>query len=130
MERDAGGNSSSVISAFAATLVGKINTGALGPVNEWLASVNISDPEGSSLKWARDANGLICDYVLKEDVRGKELNGSYYEGARPIVERQIAKGGVRLAAWVNALAGLAKPHLMEMGVGAGEGGEGRQELKV
>jgi len=34
------------------------------------------------------------------------MNGTYYAGAAPIIQQQIAKGGVRLAAWLNqAFAG-------------------------
>lgn len=44
------------------------------------------------MQWAVDTNKLICDYVLKTDPKGKELSGSYYRGAAPIIQQQIAKG--------------------------------------
>jgi hypothetical protein len=33
----------------------------------------------------------------------KCLGGDYFEGAVPIVNEQITKAGIRLAAWLNAL---------------------------
>lgn len=31
------------------------------------------------------------------------MDGDYYTGATPIIQQQIAKGGVRLAAWLNVI---------------------------
>jgi hypothetical protein len=68
---------------------------------------NVLTAEKCALEWASEANAHVCDYVLKDDVQGVEgqdLSGDYYEGAVPIVNDMIGKAGVRLAAWVNALA--------------------------
>jgi len=59
------------------------------------------------LSWAQDANAFNCQYVLKADETNQELDGAYYTGAVPIIELQLAKGGYRLAAWINALAAAA-----------------------
>lgn len=59
------------------------------------------------LRWAKETNRLVCEYVLKDGldgVIGKELNGSYYTEAIPIIEAQIAKAGRRLGHVINALA--------------------------
>ncbi|KAG8891615.1 hypothetical protein FRC00_013377, partial [Tulasnella sp. 408] len=58
-----------------------------------------------ALEWAIDSNKIICDFVLKTDPTNKELSGTYYRGAAPIIQQQIAKGGVRLAVWLNQLFG-------------------------
>lgn len=52
-----------------------------------------------TLKWANEANGLVCTHVLPEGVegvKGKELAGGEYERrAWEVVRMQIARGGVR-----------------------------------
>lgn len=68
---------------------------------------NLQDATGCALAWATEANQYICNYVLKDDVEGVEgqnLAGEYYDGAVPIVDYLVGKAGLRLAAWVNALA--------------------------
>ena len=68
---------------------------------------SLDDAQTCALLWAGDANKFVCEYVLKDDVEGVEgidLAGGYYEGAVPIIDEMIAKGGRRLGAWLNALA--------------------------
>lgn len=71
---------------------------------------NVQDAAGCALGWATEANSFICSYVLKDDVEGVEgrnLATDYYDGAVPIVDYLVGKAGVRLAAWLNALAAAA-----------------------
>lgn len=35
---------------------------------------------------------------------GKELGGSYYENAAPVIEKQVARAGYRMAAWLDHIA--------------------------
>lgn len=75
---------------------------------------NIQDPESCSMQWAAEANSYVCSYVLQPGIswlESNDLGGGYYDGAVPIVEGQISKAGVRLAAWVNALAAGSAPRL-------------------
>jgi hypothetical protein len=68
---------------------------------------DLDDVQTCALLWAGDANKFVCTFVLKDDVEGVEgvdLAGEYYEGAVPVIEEMIAKGGRRLGAWLNALA--------------------------
>jgi hypothetical protein len=68
---------------------------------------NIQDPESCSMLWAAESNSYVCSYVLQPGIswlESNDLGGDYYNGAVPVVEGQISKAGVRLAAWVNALA--------------------------
>ena len=67
----------------------------------------IHDATACALEWAEEANQLVCEYVLKDDVEGlmgRDLGGKYYEGATGIVDAQIRRGGRRLAKWVNMMA--------------------------
>ena len=109
VERDAGGKSASVIASYSAALTEKINTGIFPKKNEWISCIDITKPEKCSLEWATDANQLNCEYVLKTNVSGQELNGTYYAGAQPLIELQLAKGGYRLGHFLNNLAAAHRP---------------------
>jgi hypothetical protein len=68
---------------------------------------DLADAQTCALLWAGEANTFVCSYVLKDDVEGVEgidLAEEYYEGAVPVIDEMIAKGGRRLGAWLNALA--------------------------
>lgn len=67
------------------------------------------DSQNCATQWATETNAFVCSYVLKTDPEGKELSGSYYRGAAPIIQEQIAKGGVRLAVWLNQIFGSGQP---------------------
>jgi S1/P1 Nuclease len=69
-----------------------------------------SRAQACALKWAGESNDLICSFVLKdglEAVKGKELSGSYYEGAVPIIKSQITRAARRFAATLNAIAAVS-----------------------
>ena len=107
VEKTAGGpNSTAIVNSFSASLTQRIKNRTFANTTDWVSCVNVADPKTCSLAWATDANKWICTYVLKNitKIRGQELNGTYYEGAAPIIETQIAKGGLRLAYWLNSLA--------------------------
>lgn len=68
---------------------------------------NVSTAQECALKWASEANKYICSYVLKDgkdSLDDSEVGGEYYEGAAPIAEMLIGKGGLRLGGWINELA--------------------------
>lgn len=68
---------------------------------------DLNDVEKCVLEWAQESNAYVCSYVLANGIdwlENNDLGGEYYDGAAPIVESQIAKAGVRLGAWLNALA--------------------------
>lgn len=65
--------------------------------------------QACALKWASESNNLICSFVLRDGVaavKGHELNGTYYNGAVPIIKRQISRAARRLAAMMNAIAAV------------------------
>ena len=56
---------------------------------------------------SRDANAFAYSEVLKGGVgavQRKDLSTVYYEAAVTVFEAQIAKAGVRLAAWLSLIA--------------------------
>ena len=69
--------------------------------------MNVNTASTCATQWASDSNVINCQYVLKVSESGKELSGSYYTGAKPYIAQQIAKGGYRLANWLNAIAAAA-----------------------
>lgn len=36
-------------------------------------------------------------------IEGKELGGEYYENAGPVIEKQVARAGYRMAAWLDRI---------------------------
>ncbi|PVI04011.1 hypothetical protein DM02DRAFT_611806 [Periconia macrospinosa] len=86
----------------------------------WLTGLNLEDPIASSMHWAQDSNAYVCSTVVpegQEGVEGKELEGEYYDSAIPVIQQQIAKAGVRLAAWLNLIV-TGQPGVSLTGYGA------------
>ncbi|KAJ7269726.1 S1/P1 nuclease [Mycena rebaudengoi] len=55
------------------------------------------------LTWAQDSNKIDCSFVFRFTTGTDLCTSNYFTGAVPIIETQIAKGGYRLAAWLNVL---------------------------
>jgi hypothetical protein len=75
--------------------------------NSWIAGMNVENPKDTAMIWARDGNSYVCNTVMPsgvEGVEGDELFPEYYDGVVDVVEMQIAKGGYRLAKWLDAIA--------------------------
>ncbi|KAK5167534.1 uncharacterized protein LTR77_007233 [Saxophila tyrrhenica] len=98
--------------AWAANLTNSIRNGSFAAQSKsWLKGLDIEDPKASAMVWARDGNSYVCSTVLPDGtdpLEGEDLYPEYYEGAVDVVKLQIAKGGVRLAAWLDALAEKAE----------------------
>ena len=109
VEKAAGGaNSTAVLAAFAGRLITQIDNGTYaGEKAGWVSCVDVARASECALEWAKDANAINCEYVLRANETGVELDGAYYAGAQPWIELQISKGGYRLGAWLNALAAAA-----------------------
>lgn len=88
-----------------------IKTGAYSSLAaSWVASLSITTPQVTALKWATESNAYVCTTVLKggiSAVENKELSGTYTTTAQPVVSLQIAKQGYRLAKWLDAIAAAA-----------------------
>ncbi|ORY17596.1 S1/P1 nuclease-domain-containing protein [Clohesyomyces aquaticus] len=109
-EKLIGGYSLTDAKNWASNLTAEIKTGGYkSEAAGWLSGIDENKPDGkaTSLLWAKDANAYVCSTVVPQGadaVRGKELEGAYYDKAIPVIEMQIAKAGYRLAAWLNVLA--------------------------
>lgn len=85
-------------------------------VAEGVHSVCTHDAAECALKWAGEANKWVCDYVFAggvEDVKSKDLGAEYFEGAAPIIEQMLVKGGRRLARWLMMIAWDLKHEMTE-----------------
>lgn len=59
------------------------------------------------MKWASDANAFVCTVVMPDGVAALQtgdLYPTYYNSVIGTIELQIAKGGYRLANWLNLIA--------------------------
>jgi hypothetical protein len=59
------------------------------------------------LGWAREANKVACSHVFKRSVdwiKKHDLSETYYDDNWAIVDELVGKAGVRLGAWLNAIA--------------------------
>ncbi|KAG8887297.1 hypothetical protein FRB99_004290, partial [Tulasnella sp. 403] len=101
----AGSDTDANLSAWTNTIVTQINSGSYtSSVPSWLSCSDITTAQTCATAWAADGNSFDCSYVLNPiPASGAELSGAYYTGAAPIIQQQIAKGGVRLAAWLNKI---------------------------
>lgn len=92
---------------WAANLTSEIKRGVYKKESRtWTKGLKAKKPVDSVMVWASDANAFICSTVVPdgpEAVRNKEIAGAYYESAVPVVTKQIAKAGFRLAAWLDAI---------------------------
>lgn len=100
----AGSDTVANLNAWTSTIVTQIRSETYkSSVSSWLSCSDITQAQTCATAWASDANALDCSYVLNPIPAGQELSGTYYTGAAPIIQMQIAKGGVRLAAWLNRI---------------------------
>ena len=93
--------------AFANTLLQEIQSGSYSSeASSWSQGMDISDPQSSAMVWASDANSYVCSVVMPNgpDVFSDgDLYPDYYNSAIPTVELLLARGGYRLAAWLNLI---------------------------
>jgi len=57
--------------------------------------------------WTVESNALVCSHVLQrgeEWILENDLSEEYFDENWETVEEQISKAGLRLAAWMNAIA--------------------------
>ncbi|KAJ0164214.1 Nuclease S1 [Colletotrichum tanaceti] len=65
------------------------------------------DTGACALGWASESNAFVCSHVLKPGLawlKGNDLSEGYFEENWEVVEEVIGKAGVRLGAWLNAIA--------------------------
>ncbi|KAJ7465154.1 putative nuclease PA3 [Mycena latifolia] len=103
-----GGSSLADAKSWAATLITDIDSGTYKSAKaSWIAGDTISDAVTTATKWASDANALVCTVVMPNGAAAlssaKDLYPTYYDGVIGTIELQIAKGGYRLANWLNMI---------------------------
>lgn len=94
---------------------------------------DLANPNACGIEWATESNAIVCSHVLAPGldwVKENDLGeGEYYEAAYPVVEMQIGRAGMRLAAWVNAIAAVLANADGDGGVGkVGEEGIRKEDL--
>ncbi|KAL1649393.1 hypothetical protein SLS61_006501 [Didymella pomorum] len=92
---------------WAANLTSEIKRGVYKKESKtWTKGLKAKNPVDTAMLWANDANAFVCSTVIPngaDAVRNQEISGAYYETAIPVVTKQIAKAGFRLAAWLDAV---------------------------
>lgn len=93
--------------SWAANLTNEIKRGTYKKESRtWSKGLKAKKPVDSAMVWASDANSYVCSTVVPngpDALRDQEISGAYYETAIPVVQKQIAKAGFRLAAWLDAI---------------------------
>jgi hypothetical protein len=75
-------------------LQSRIHTGTpsfLSAPKQWISCIDPTKIGDCAIKWAEESNAFTCTYVYAHDLT-VDLGGSYFTGAVPIVETQVAKG--------------------------------------
>uniref|UniRef100_L2FTF8 Nuclease s1 n=1 Tax=Colletotrichum fructicola (strain Nara gc5) TaxID=1213859 RepID=L2FTF8_COLFN len=93
---------------WADELADEIKTGKFAAQKaDWLETLDFNDVKATALAWAGEGNAFVCTHVFPEGPRaiaGQELGGEYFQKAAPVIELQVAKAGVRMAAWLDLIA--------------------------
>ncbi|KAF2719891.1 nuclease s1 [Polychaeton citri CBS 116435] len=94
--------------SWASDIVTDINSGKYSSeAASWVQGDEISDAIGSATRWASDANAYVCSTVVPngwDSLSSGDLYPDYYKSSIDVIELQIAKGGYRLAGWLDQLA--------------------------
>lgn len=73
----------------------------------WIDGDDPSAAQDSAMTWATDANAYVCTVVMPDGAAAltamDDLYPTYYDSVIPTIELQIAKGGYRLANWLNLI---------------------------
>ncbi|KAJ7506518.1 S1/P1 nuclease-domain-containing protein [Mycena galericulata] len=94
--------------SWADTLIKDIDSGSYASeAASWIAGDDVSDVITTATAWASDANAFVCTVVMPNGAAAltaeKDLYPTYYNSAIGTIELQIAKGGYRLANWLNSI---------------------------
>ncbi|CAI7642334.1 unnamed protein product [Penicillium bialowiezense] len=106
-EKLVGGDSLADAQSWADSLVEEIESGSYkSEAASWIKGDTISDAITSATRWASDGNAYVCTVVMPEGasaLQTGDLYPTYYNSAIGTIELQIAKGGYRLANWLNLI---------------------------
>ncbi|KAG5927853.1 hypothetical protein E4U42_001695 [Claviceps africana] len=97
-----------VAARWARELADEINHGKFAAQRDaWLQDLDFQDAVGTAMAWSRESNALVCTHVLPEGpvaIQNQQLDGAYFDKAGPVVEVQVARAGLRMAAWLDKVA--------------------------
>ncbi|KAG4263745.1 hypothetical protein FPRO03_09021 [Fusarium proliferatum] len=106
-EKLIGGHALTDAQSWANTLISDIVSGSYkSKAASWIADSDVTDPIASATAWASDANAFVCTVVMPNGaaaLQTGDLYPTYYNSVIPTIELQIAKGGYRLAHWLNSI---------------------------
>lgn len=106
-EKLVGGSSLTYAQTWANTLISEIDSGSYeSEAASWIAGDDISDAITTATRWASDANAYVCTVVMPDGaaaLQTGDLYPTYYNSVIGTIELQIAKGGYRLANWLNMI---------------------------
>lgn len=88
---------------YAQYLVNQVNGDWKSNASDWASDTNVDD-------WGSESAGLACTYAYTDNngnhiESGFVLGDDYYNFAIPVIDMQLAKGGVRLATVLNQVLG-------------------------
>lgn len=103
-----GGDSLADAQSWAAALIAEIDSGNYtSTASSWVAGDAVDAALDTALAWASDANAYVCAVVMPDGAAAltalDDLYPDYYNSVVPTIELQIAKGGYRLANWLNLI---------------------------
>ncbi|KOS22484.1 Nuclease PA3 [Escovopsis weberi] len=88
-------------------LIDDIDTGAYcSQAGSWTEGDDVKNAIVTATRWASDANAFVCSVVMPDGVdalQKGDLFPDYYNSVIGTIELQIAKGGYRLANWLNTV---------------------------
>ncbi|KAH8657988.1 putative nuclease PA3 [Xylariales sp. PMI_506] len=106
-EKLVGGGELTDAKTWATQLIKQIESGTYkSEAASWIADSDLSQVVDSATKWASDANAYVCTVVMPDGaaaLQKGDLYPTYYDSVIPTIELQIAKGGYRLANWLNQI---------------------------
>jgi hypothetical protein len=104
-EKLIGGSTLADAQTWANELIKEIESGTYKSVAaSWISGDDIDSAVETATAWASDANAFVCSVVMPNGVAALQkgdLYPTYYNSVVPTIELQIAKGGYRLANWLN-----------------------------
>ncbi|QUC17168.1 uncharacterized protein UV8b_01409 [Ustilaginoidea virens] len=111
-QQRAGGGQLADARGWADDLVGQVASGRYRDLAAgWIQGDDVADAVGTATRWAADANALVCSVVMPdgaEALQQGDLYPAYYDAVVDTIELQIAKGGYRLANWLNMISRAAR----------------------
>ncbi|KAF8499597.1 nuclease Le1 [Russula emetica] len=91
---------------YAFELANRITSGEYSSFSAgWVSDIDQAALNGTAvpLRWAQESDAYDCTVVFNYTTDQDLCNSSYYADAIPVIDLQLAKQGLRLATWLNAI---------------------------